>query len=210
MLLSSDSQTTSHLRAISGIRRMCRSRTLCTAGVAFLLIGFGFSRPAQARERGAIGGALNAGLGGYPQGLAYTAGASGWYCLLPALAIGANVGSTLAFGGGEQHGTELIRDFSFEGFVEGREDPSGIVDFFGRVSIGVAHVTQLPPSTGPLYDEVSNEPILELEGGPELRLFLAPPTTRARPQVLLRACATLSIMPAGTFLGLGLSLGFEG
>jgi hypothetical protein len=177
--------------------------------VAFLMISF--SRPVRAQERGAIGGALSAGLGLVPgQGLAGTVGASGWYRLMPALAIGINIGSTPDFGGVEQHGAEPVRDYFVEGFVDGRADPSAIVDFFGRISIGVAHVTLLPPSTGPLTEEERNEPILDLEGGPELQLFLAPPTTRARPEFFLRARGTLTITSAATFPGLGLSLGFEG
>src|SRR5450432_888008 len=114
MFASHDSQMKSQILGVSGIRRMCRSRTLCTAGVAFLTIGFGFSCPAQAQERGAIGGALSTGLGLVDGSAAATIGASGWYRLIPALAIGVDVGSTGIITGHEQHDTEVVSYSSFE------------------------------------------------------------------------------------------------
>jgi hypothetical protein len=210
MFASYDSQMKSQPLRVSGIRRMCRSRTLCTICVALLTIGFGFIRPAKAQERGAIGAALSAGLVVVDGNGAGVVGASGWYRLIPAFAIGANFGSTTVLTGVEQHGTEVVSDYSFEGFGEGRSFPSSPVGVFGRVSVGVAHVTLLSPSTGPLYDEEKNLPLLELEGGPELRVFFAPSTTPARPDLFFRARGLLTTMSGATSYGLGLSLGFEG
>jgi hypothetical protein len=173
------------------------------------MIGFGFSRPVQAQERGALGVALSAGLGVVDGSGAFTVGASGWYRLLPALAIGVNVGSTSVIGA-EQHNKEVVGATSFEGFVEGRLFPSSFLGAFGRVSAGVADVTLLPSSTGPLGDEERAEPIVDLEAGPELRLFFAPSSKRPRPDLLLRARGTLTSMSGATFLGLGLALGVEG
>jgi hypothetical protein len=204
MLANFDSPVKSRFLALRGIRRTC---TTC---VACLMIGFGFSHTAQAQERGAIGGALSAGLGLLQGDGALTVGASGWYRLIPAFALGVNFGSTNILDGVEQHGTEVVSYTSFEAFGEGRTLPSSPVGVFGRASVGVAHLTLLPPSTGPLYDEERTEPILELEGGPELRLFFAPSTTRARPDLFLRVRGTLTAMSAATFYGLGLALGYEG
>ena len=180
----------------------------CTIGVTFLIIGL-FSCPAQAQERRPIGGALSTRLGVLDGNGAITIGASGWYRLFPALAIGLDVGST-GTSGHEQHGTEVASYSSFEGFVDGRGFPSSPVGVFARASAGVAHLTLLSPSTGPLYDTEKSEPILELEGGPELRGFFAPPTIRARPDLFFRVRATLTTMSAATYYGLGLALGFEG
>ena len=199
----------SRTKGASGIRRVCRSRTLCAAGIAFLIIGFGFSYPARAEERGLIGGALSTRLGLVDGRAAATIGASGWYRLMPALAVGADISST-GITGYEQHDTEVVSYSSFEGFVDGRGFPSSPVGVFGRVSTGLAHVTLLSPSTGPLYNTEKIEPILELEGGPELRAFFEPSTTGARPDLFFRVRGTLTTMSGATFYGLGLALGFEG
>jgi len=204
MFAKFDSQVKSRFRGQRGTRRTCVTCVAC------LMIGFGFGRTAQAQERGAIGGAVSLGLVLVDGNGAEAVGASGWYRLIPAFAVGVNYGSTSVLTGVEQHGTEVVSDSSFEGFGEVRASPSAPVGFFGRVSLGVARVTLLPPSTGPLYDEERIEPILELEGGPELRLLLAPPSTRARPDVFFRVRPTLTTMPAATFLGFGIALGFEG
>jgi hypothetical protein len=199
-----DPRLKSRFLALTGARRTCTTSVVC------LMIGFAFSRSAQAQERGAIGAALSAGLGVVDRNGAGAVGASGWYRLIPAFALGANFGSTTVLTGAEQHGTEVVSYYSFEGFGEGRSFPASPVGVFGRVSVGVAHVTLLSPSTGPLYDEEKNEPILELEGGPELRGFFAPSTTRARPDLFFRVRGTLTTMSSATTYGLGVALGFEG
>jgi hypothetical protein len=201
---------------------MCRARTLCSACVAFLSVGFGASRLAQAQERGAIGVALSAGIGSVPRAsdnvylpnVMLRDGLSVWYRLVPALALGLNVGAMQngqLDGVNFSHNTFVASGEVFEAFAEGRLLPSSFVGAFGRVSAGLASLDLVPPFVpGPSHESEGTEAILEIEGGPELRLFFSPPDARPRSDLFLRARGTLTMMPAATFLGYGLTLGFEG
>ncbi|HEY5373897.1 MAG TPA: hypothetical protein VIK01_09420 [Polyangiaceae bacterium] len=186
------------------------------------MLGFGASRPAEAQERGAIGVELSAGLGAVPRtsdnvyqpNVMLRDGLSVWYRLMPALAIGLNVG---AMQNGQLDGVNFSRDTFVasgkvvETFAEGRLFPTSFVGAFGRVSAGLASLDLVPTFVpGPSHEEAADEPILELEGGPELRIFFSPPSARPRSDLLLRVRGTVTAMPAATFLGYGLALGFEG
>ena len=201
---------------------MCRARTLCSACVVFVIVCFGISRPAQAQERGAIGVELSAGIGLLPNTSdnvyqpkqMLRDGLSAWYRLVPAFAIGLTVGE---MHNGDLDGSNLSRDTFVasgtvvETFAEGRLLPTSFVGAFGRVSAGLASLKLVPTFVlGPLHEEAADEPILELEGGPELRIFFSPPSARPRSDLFLRVRGTLTTMPAATFLGYGLALGFEG
>jgi hypothetical protein len=217
----SDSQTKSRLREPAAIGRLCHLRTLCSTCVAFTVFGFGTSRPAQAQERGAIGVEISAGVGSLPRASddylpngMLRDGLSLWYRLIPPLAIGLNVG---AMQNGQLDGSNVSRDTFvasgkvLETFAEGRLFPASPVGAFGRVSAGIAFLDLVPPFVpGPSHLATASEPILELEGGPELRFFFAPQTARLRPDLFLRVRGTVTIMSAATFPGFGLALGFEG
>lgn len=188
------------------------------------MVGFAKSPSAQARagERGAIGVELSAGVGSLPRTSdnvyqpAYMIrdGLSAWYRLIPAFAIGLNFG---AMQGGQLDGSNLSRDTFvssgkvLETFADGRLFPTSFVGAFGRVSAGLAFLDLVPSFVpGPSHTETADELILELEGGPELRLFFSPPSARPRSDLFLRVRGTVTTMPAATFLGYGLALGFEG
>jgi hypothetical protein len=201
---------------------MCRARTLCSACIALVIVGFGVSRTAQAQERGAIGVELSAGIGTLPrtsdgayQPLALLRdGLSLWYRLVPAVALGLNVG---AMQNGQLDGSNVSRDTFvasgkvLETFAEGRLFPTSSVGAFGRVSAGIAFLDLVPPFVpGPSHLATAREPIFEAEGGPELRIFFAPRSARPRSDFFLRARCTVTTMSAATFLGYGLAVGFEG
>jgi hypothetical protein len=192
------------------IRRVCRLCALCIAGIAFMATALGYCRTAHAQQRGAIGGALNAGFGVSDGNGEATVAVSAWYRLIPAVALGFNLGSTSLVGQSEQHGTELNGYSSAEAFLDARAFPSSPFGLFGRASLGVGRVTLLSPSTRPLYTQRRTELIGDLEAGPELRIFFASPATRARPDLFLRLGGTLTSMSDATYFGLGLALGFEG
>ena len=225
MFAISDSQTKSQLIELSDLGRMCRARKLCSASVAFVIVGFGAIRPARAQGRGAIGGELSAGLGYPPHVDTPTVrhdtivrdGLSLWYRPILPLAFGMSIarsGTTndldnANFG---QHAL-ISHGFFYEAFVDGRLFPSSGVGAFGRVSGGVARLTLVPPVPnlgGWLPNEERTEAVLELEAGPELRLFLAPRRAEHRSDLFLRVRGTVTTMPAATFFGFGLALGFEG
>ena len=141
-------------------------------------------------------------------------GLSVWYRLMPALALGLNVGE---MHNGDLDGVNFSRDTFVasgkvvEAFAEGRLFPTWPVGAFGRVSAGVAFLDLVPTFVpGPSHVATGDEPILELEGGPELRIFFSPPSARPRSDLFLRVRGTVTTMPDATFLGYGVALGFEG
>ena len=201
--------------------RLCRVRTLCFVCAAWLLCA-GFIRPAHAQERGAIGAELSAGIGLLPRtsdgmyqpDFTLREGLSAWYRPRPAFALGFSVGE---MNSGDLDGANFSRDTFlksgsvYEAFAEGRLFPTSTIGAFGRVSAGMAHLTLVPTfMPGPSHENTATQPVLELEAGPELRLFLTSPSTGARPGFFLRVRGTATAMSAATFLGYGLSLGFEG
>jgi hypothetical protein len=219
MLPDSDSKLKARFVALRGTRRVCRSRTLCLACVASLLIG---SHRAQAQERGAIGVELSAGFGRrtetsdhvFEPNFKARDGLSAWYRLMPAFAFGLSVGGMES---GALDGANLSRDTfvaggtTLEAFADGRLFPSSVVGAFGRASLGAAFLDLIQSSAiVPGREHAADEAILELEGGPELRFFFAPPGAPHRSDLFLRVRGTATTMPVNTFLGFGLSVGFEG
>jgi hypothetical protein len=171
------------------------------------------SRDVLAAERGAIGGALDVGRGelGFVGDL--RAGISAWYRFKPALAIGVSA-SALYVDNGDDGGETVIDGGTLvEAFADGRLFPSSFVGGFGRVSAGLANVSISRYSGG----SHRLKPALELEMGPELRIFFEPQHD-SRATLFVRARATFSLIPrdedveraSSAFFGYGFALGFEG
>jgi hypothetical protein len=198
---------------------LCSTRTVgrwnhACAAFASLFTVLALSHDALALERGAIGVVLDAGRGelGFVGNL--RAGITAWYRLKPALAVGVS-GSALYVDNGDAGGTTVIDGATLvEAFADGRIFPSSVIGGFGRMSAGVANVSISRYSGG----SHRVRPALELEMGPELRIFFEPQQVSSRATLFLRARATFSAIPrdadveraSSAFFGYGFALGFEG
>ena len=200
-------------------RHLCQSRTVYFACV---ILGVCLASPVQAQERGEIGGELSAGLGElgetsdgmYLPHTLMRLGLSGWYRLMPAVAIGLSwetLQNGQLDGSNSSQDTFIEKGKALRAFVDGRLFPSWFVGAFGRASVGVAHLNLVPTFTpGPTHVETAYQPMFELEAGPELRIFFLPRSKRPRPDIFLRVRGTATVLPEAFFFGYGLSLGFEG
>lgn len=200
-------------------RDLCSWRTVSRCShacvrLASLFTGLALSHAAFASERGAIGGALDAGRGQLGFVGALRAGLSAWYRLEPALALGVS-SSRLVVDNGDAGGTTVIDGATLiEAFADGRIFSSSWVGGFGRVSAGLANVSISRYSGG----SHRLRPAFELEMGPELRLFFEPEHASSRAALFLRVRGTFSAIPrdadveraSSAFFGYGLALGFEG
>lgn len=198
---------------------LCLERTVgrcihAGARLTVLVAVLALSRDALATERGAIGGALDAGVGelGFVGDL--RAGISAWYRLKPPLALGLSA-SAVYVDNGDAGGETVIDGATLvEAFADGRIFPSSVLGGFGRVSAGVANVSISRYSGG----SHRLRPAFELEAGPELRIFFEPPQDSSRAALFLRARGTFSLIPrdgdveraSSAFFGYGFALGFEG
>lgn len=192
----------------------CRWRTpsrAIHARFAFALLVFTLpvlaARPTQAQERGAIGGDLHASFGMYYVG-APRAGASLWYRLTPALALGLSGDGMFVDSGADpaQNPKRTLQNGVFvQAFADGRLFPDSWIGLFGRLSAGLGHATVASgaPPAGPVA-------LLDAEAGPELRWFLTDRRPH-RPVLLLRPRVGLTWVGIGNyFVNYGLTLGFEG
>ncbi len=198
---------------------LCLGRTAgrlshAALGLAVLFTVLALNHDALAAERGAVGGALDAGFGrlGFVGNL--RAGVSAWYRLEPPLALGLSA-SAMYVDNGDSGGQPVIDGATLvEAFADGRLFPSSWLGGFGRVSAGVANVS-ISRSSGGSH---RLRPALELEAGPELRIFFEPPQDSSRAALFLRVRGTFSFIPrdgdveraSSAFFGYGFALGFEG
>lgn len=165
------------------------------------------ARSTRAEERGAIGGDLHASFGFYYVG-APRAGASLWYRLTPALALGLSGDGMFVDSGANAHRNPkrtLQSGVFVQAFADGRLFPDSWVGLFARLSAGLgdASVASGESPAGPVA-------LLDAEAGPELRVFLTGPRAH-RPALLFRPRAGVTWVGIGNqFVNLGLSLGFEG
>lgn len=144
-------------------------------------------------------------------------GLSVWYRFEPQLAFGLTAEALGDIGFGEASSATrrtLQRGDFLEGFVDARLFPSSFAGAFGRASAGFGVVDLTAPSvngySGPGDKTGYAEPMLELEVGPELRLFRAVDGSASRPTWFLRARGTFTAMPSNAFVGWGFTLGCEG
>jgi hypothetical protein len=202
-------------RPVPGVHgRLCAACVAC----AGLMLGSASSAQAQTAERGEVGGEAHVGIGG-AQGNIWL-GASAWYRLRFALALGLTYETNIADTGGE--GVSLGGDPGIGGgadvllgFVDYRVAPASAVGLFGRFSLGVADVQRLYPEPGGsassnIFGGRGPEAIAQLEGGPEFRLFLTAKREPPRPALFLRPRLSYTLMSPQNFITVGLALGVEG
>jgi hypothetical protein len=184
---------------------------------AVALFGFVSSAAAQSATRGELGAELHASIAN-TGGVFLWYGASAWYRVRPALALGLTAESGLVRTGGDGvllGGSPGIDGGAkiFKAFADYRLAPASPVGLFGRFSFGVADVKPLFPIPG---DSVNREEaertelIADLEAGPEFRIFLSHSEQQPRPAVFLRMRATATLMEPRGFVGFGCALGGEG
>jgi hypothetical protein len=184
---------------------------------AVALFGFVSSAAAQSATRGELGAELHASIAN-TGGVFLWYGASAWYRVRPALALGMTAESGLVSTGGEGvslGGSPGIDSGAkiFKAFVDYRLAPASPVGLFGRFSFGVADVKPLFPIAGDSVNREEaqrTEPIADLEAGPEFRIFLSHSEQQPRPALFLRLRATATLMEPRGFVGFGLALGGEG
>ena len=198
--------------------RVVHSR-LCVLCATCIIALFGVvpNAAAQSDGRGEVGVDLHAmwvGTGG--QLLWF--GASAWYRLEPAIALGLSAESNLVTYGGEgilldgsagiQGGAKILK-----AFVDYRLAPKSPFGAYARFSLGVADVQPVYPNggtSGGRWGAAGPELITELAAGPEFRLFLSSKPEAPRPALFLRFGGSLTLMAPRAFGGAMLTLGGEG
>ena len=180
-------------------RRLMRSLLL---GLAMSMAAPCLGLSTSAEARGEIGADVHAGVSTTAVGGNWRGGVSAWYRLRPPLAIGIR-GETMASKEGE-YDRDRIR--ALEAFMDAIIAPDSEVGGFARVSAGVADVHRFSVNVSSRRNAAA---IFELEAGPELRLFQAPPDVGPRSAWFLRASGTLTLVPSETgMFGFALALGF--
>jgi len=177
----------------------------------------GAERGEVGAERGEVGAELHTmwvGSGGQLLWL----GASAWYRLQPAIALGLTAETNIANYGGE--GLLLDGQASIQGgarilkaFVDYRVAPTAAVGVFGRLSVGIADVQPIYPNggtSGGRWGSPGAELITELEGGPEFRIFFSSKRESPRPALFLRLGGSFTLLAPRAFPGAVLTLGGEG